>query len=116
MDAAEMLIDGFIRDVGIFPGQQDRNELVRRVGTLLSMQREALKAEYTELVTALKVAPCSCSCLTHESDWPQTRHFLNMCLFIKRLRQSGEPMDGPGEQPCEKKTCQRCSALAKVVA
>lgn len=58
LDAAEMLVDGFIRDVGIFSDKQDRNELVRRVGTLLSMQREVLKqemlADRERLIEALK--------------------------------------------------------------
>ena len=43
MDAAEMLVDGFIKDAQLWPDPQDRNELVRRTGTLLSMQRETLK-------------------------------------------------------------------------
>jgi hypothetical protein len=46
MDAAEMLVDGFIKDARLWSDPEDRNELVRRVGTLLSMQRETLKREY----------------------------------------------------------------------
>lgn len=49
LDAAEMLVDGFIRDAGLLPLPSDRNELVRRVGTLLSMQREALREEFKDL-------------------------------------------------------------------
>lgn len=49
MDAAEILVDGFVRDTEIFPDGADRNELVRRLGTLLSMQREALKKEHAAL-------------------------------------------------------------------
>ena len=59
MDAAEMLVDGFIRDTGIFPDRQDRNELTRRVGTLLSMQRESLKREYSSLKSAVDTIPAA---------------------------------------------------------
>jgi hypothetical protein len=46
MDAAEMLVDGFIKDTQqswLWPNPEDRNELVRRVGTLLGMQRESTR-------------------------------------------------------------------------
>lgn len=48
MDPAEMLVDGFIKDHLQSPclwHPEDRNELVRRIVTLLGMQREALKIE-----------------------------------------------------------------------
>src|ERR1700730_622346 len=45
MDAAEMLVDGFIKEAPFWIDPESRNELVRRVGTLLGMQREALKGE-----------------------------------------------------------------------
>lgn len=73
---------------------------------------ESLQAQVSALREALSASPCSCTCLTHESDWSQNSRFSSLCLFIKRLRQSGEPMEGPGEQPCEKKICTRCTVLA----
>lgn len=59
MDAAEMLIDGFIIDVGIFTDRESRNEIVRRVGLLLSMQRESLKREYSKLKSAVDTIPAA---------------------------------------------------------
>ena len=59
MDAAEMLVDGFIKDANIWPHPEDRNELVGRVGTLLSMQRESLKREYSKLKSAVDTIPAA---------------------------------------------------------
>jgi hypothetical protein len=59
MDAAEMLVDGFIKDARLWPDPEDRNELVRRVGTLLSMQRETLKREYSSLKSAVDTIPAA---------------------------------------------------------
>lgn len=39
MDAAVTLVDGFIKDCNLWPNTHDRNELVRRVGTLLDEWR-----------------------------------------------------------------------------
>lgn len=72
---------------------------------------DSLKAENARFRAAVMASACSCTCITHESDWSQGPRFKDVCLFIKRLRQSGEPMDGPGEQLCEKKTCTRCAAI-----
>jgi hypothetical protein len=55
MDAAEMLVDGFIKDARLWPDPEDRNELVRRLGTLLAMQREALKGEYNDLLQVARI-------------------------------------------------------------
>jgi hypothetical protein len=59
MDAAEMLVDGFIKDARLWPDPQDRNELVRRTGLLLSMQRESLKLEYNKLKSAVDTIPAA---------------------------------------------------------
>lgn len=59
MDAAEMLVDGFIKDACLWPDPEDRNELIRRIGLLLSMQRESLKREYDRLKSALDTIPAA---------------------------------------------------------
>ena len=59
MDAAKMLVDGFIKDARLWPNPENRNELVRRVGTLLSMQRETLKREYDRLKSAVDTIPAA---------------------------------------------------------
>lgn len=54
IDAADILVDTFVRDKRLWPASSDRNELVRRVAMLLSLQRERLKKESYEERDQLK--------------------------------------------------------------